>query len=228
MRYSAATLVVVGICLIASACGNRDGDESAAATPTTSFLAPVVLEPGLDRLQLLLPPEQINPVMGANGMVVTEAKNVMSDDSATMEPPECLAVDGAAQAKAYENSGFTAERDQTIRDQDLSHYVKQAVVLFPTAKKAKAFFDASAQQWATCHEYRHTQSGTQWTRGPIGNANGVLSTVGTLLEAKPPGWACGRALAVRNNIIVDVNTCSANPADTAVNIANQIAAKVPT
>jgi PknH-like extracellular domain len=37
---------------------------------------------------------------------------------------------------------------------------------------------------------------------------------------------CGRPLTARNNVIVDVNTCSANPADTPVNIANQIAAKV--
>ena len=39
---------------------------------------------------------------------------------------------------------------------------------------------------------------------------------------------CGRALTARNNVIVDVNTCRANPADSAVNIANQIAAKVQT
>ena len=39
--------------------------------------------------------------------------------------------------------------------------------------------------------------------------------------------ACGRALVTRNNVVIDINTCSANPADSAVNIANQIAAKVP-
>jgi hypothetical protein len=227
MRHLPATIVVAGICILAAACGNQDAGTSATTTTTTTRIPPVVLEPGLDRLPLLLPPEQINPVMGATGMVVTEAKNVMSDDSATMAPPECLAVDGAAQAKVYETSGFTAQRDQTLRDENLTHYAKQAVVLFPTGKQAEAFFAASAQQWSTCHNYRHTQSGTQWTRGPISNANGVLSTIATLLEASPPGWACGRALAVRNNIIVDVNTCSANPGDTAVTIANQIAAKVP-
>ena len=41
-----------------------------------------------------------------------------------------------------------------------------------------------------------------------------------------PGWGCGRALMQRNNIVIDVNTCSANPADTAVKIADQIAANV--
>jgi len=64
--------------------------------------------------------------------------------------------------------------------------------------------------------------------GPISNTNGILSTIATQQNAKAPGWACGRALALRINVVVDVNTCSANPTDTAVNIANQIAAKVRT
>jgi hypothetical protein len=55
-----------------------------------------------------------------------------------------------------------------------------------------------------------------------------LSTISTQQEAKTGGWACGRALAVKNNVIVDVNTCSANPASSAVDIANQIVAKVAT
>lgn len=221
------TTLVVGLCVLAAACGHHDSGKPAAATSTTTRIPPVIFEPGLDRLQLLLPPEQVNPIMGATALRVTEAKNVMSDDSATMTPPECLAVDGSAQLKVYEGSGYTAERDQTLRDDDLAHYVKQAVVLFPTGKQAEAFLDAQAKQWETCHQYSHTQSGTQWMTGPVSNVNGVLSTVATELEAKPPGWACGRALVVRNNIIVDVNTCSANPADTAVNVANQIANKVP-
>jgi hypothetical protein len=54
-----------------------------------------------------------------------------------------------------------------------------------------------------------------------------LSTTATQQNAKEPGWGCGRALAVRNNVVVDVNTCSAKPADSAVNIADQIAAKIP-
>jgi hypothetical protein len=53
-----------------------------------------------------------------------------------------------------------------------------------------------------------------------------LSTISTQQQAKTGGWACGRALAVKNNVIVDVNTCSANPASSAVDIANQIVAKV--
>ena len=125
--------------------------------------------------------------------------------------------------------GYTAVRDQTLQEGDnFTHYVQQSLVLFPSAKPAGAFFTASAQQWPACHQYTHTQSGSLWDVAPISNTNGILSTTATQQNANAPGWACGRALAQRNNILIDVNTCSANPADSAVNIANQIAAKVPT
>jgi hypothetical protein len=99
-------------------------------------------------------------------------------------------------------------------------------VLFPSAKQADAFFTASAQQWPACHQYTRIQSKTQWTVGAISNTNGTLSTTATQQNANGPGWGCGRALAARNNVVIDVTTCSANPAD-AVTIANWIAAKVP-
>jgi hypothetical protein len=51
----------------------------------------------------------------------------------------------------------------------------------------------------------------------------VLSTVATLRDAAAPGWGCGRALKLENNVIIDVNTCSANPADSAVKVAGQVA-----
>jgi len=177
----------------------------------------------------LLSPEEINAAMGATDMKVTNSRTGMSDDSATMTPKECLAIDGSAQAQVYADSGYTALRDQTLQEGDnFTHYVEQAVVLFPSAKQADAFFTASAQQWPACRQYTHTQTNTQWNVGPISNTNGILSTTATQLNARSGGWGCGRALAVRNNVVIDVNTCSANPTDSAVNIANQIAAKVPT
>src|SRR5262249_25415862 len=83
-----------------------------------------------------------------------------------------------------------------------------------------------AQAWPACHQYTHLQSGSQWSVGQISNANGTLSTIATEQNASAPGWACGRALALKNNVIIDINTCSADPADSAVKIANQIAANV--
>jgi PknH-like extracellular domain len=169
--------------------------------------------------------------MGTTDMKVTNSRTGMSDDSATMTPRECLAIDGSAQAQVYANSGFIAERDQTLDLQEgdnLTHFAEQAVVLFPTAKQASAFFAASAARWQACHDYTHIQSKTQWSVGAISNTNNVLSTVTTLQNPPSTGWkACGRALAVKNNVMVDVNTCSVDPKNSAVDIANQITAKVP-
>jgi PknH-like extracellular domain len=144
-----------------------------------------------------------------------------------MAPPECLAIDGAAEAPVYADSGYWAERDQSLNNgDDFTHYLKQAVVLFPTIEKAGEFVDASAERWATCRGYTHTQSGSQWTVGPISNAGGTLSVTATEQDAAAPGWGCGRALTHENNIVIDVNTCSADPADSAVKIAEQLAANV--
>lgn len=222
-----AAVAVAGICVLAAGCGQ--GGEAArktTTTTTTTTTAPPVAETALRRL--LLSPEQINPIMEATDMAVTRTHNALSDDSASMEPRECLAVDGAAQAEVYAGSGYSAVREQSLSEGDeFAHYVDQAVVLFPTAKRAAAFFEASAKQWPNCYEYRHIQSGSEWTAGEISNVDGMLSTTANQENAMKSGWACGRALTARNNVIIDVNTCSTDPKDSAVNIANQIAAKVP-
>jgi hypothetical protein len=226
-----AAFAVVGACAFIAGCGGGDGGDKSASKSTTSpttttTTAPPVAEKGLKGL--LLTPEEINPVMEATDMAITQRHDALSDDSATMEPEVCLAVDGAAQAKVYAGSGYTAVREQTLSEgDDFAHYVDQAVVLFPSAKQATAFFDVSAKQWPSCDEYTHTQSGSQWTTGPVSNSKGVLSVTATQENAGAAGWACGRALAARNNIVVDVNTCSADPKDTASTIVSQIADKVP-
>jgi len=224
MRQPTAALGVAVICILIAGCGSTKGHPG-----STTTTRPMIPRPLVERelAGLLLSPEQVNAAMGATAMTVTNTQTSMSDNSTAMAPRECLAIDGAAEAAVYANSGFRAERDQSLNDGDnFTHYLKQAVVLFSLVEKAGAFFDASARQWPACHQYTHTHSGSQWSVGQIANANGALSTTATELNASAPGWGCGRALALRNNVIIDVNTCSANPADSAVKIANQIAANV--
>jgi hypothetical protein len=227
MRHFAAAFAVAGVGIIVAGCGGGNQASTSSTTTVTSLIPRPVVERELDAM--LLSPAQINPLMGATDMAVVRKHDGMSDDSATMQPRECLAIDGSAQARVYGDSGFTAVRDQALNDgNSFTHYAEQAVVLFPTAKQAKVFFVASGLRWPACHQYTHTQSGTKWTVGEISDTNGALSTIATQQDARTGGWACGRALAVKNNVIVDVNTCSPNPANSAVDIANQIVAKVAT
>lgn len=223
MRQPTAAFAVA-VCVLTAGCGSTISNAESTATPRSMIPRPLVER---ELAGLLLSPQEVNAAMGVAGMAVTNTQTSMSDNSATMTPQECLAIDGAAEAAVYANSGFWAERDQSLNDGDkFTHYLKQAVVLFPIAEKAGAFFDASAQQWPACRQYAHTQSGSQWSVGQISNANGTLSTTATQQNAGDSGWGCGRALALTNNVIVDVNTCSANPADSALKIAEQIAANV--
>jgi hypothetical protein len=224
MHRPTAALAIAVTCVVITGCAVIRGNAE-STTPVRHLIPRPLVEREL--AELLLDPEQVNVAMGATAMTVVKTGTAMSDNSATMAPQECLAIDGAAEAPVYANSGYWAERDQSLNDGDkFAHYLKQAVVLFPTVDIARAFFDASAQQWPACREYTHTQSESQWSVGQISNANGTLSTTATQQNASAPGWGCGRALALRNNVIVDVNTCSANPADSAVKIADNIAANV--
>lgn len=224
MRQPTAALAVAVICVLIAGCGSTKGN----AVPMTTIRS-MIPRPLVERelAGLLLSPEQVNTAMGATGMTVTNTRTSMSDNSATLAPQDCLAIDGAAEAPVYANSGYWAERDQSLNDGDnFTHYLKQAVVLFPTVEKAGAFFDASARQWPACRQYTHTQSESQWSVGQIAKTNGTLSTTATQQNARAPGWGCGRALTLKNNVIIDINTCSANPADSALKIADQIAANL--
>ena len=224
MRQPTAALAAAVLCVSVVGCASSIGNAE-SPTPTPTMTPRPLVERELTGL--LLNPDQVNATMGTTGMAVTSQQTSMSDNGATMAPPECLAIDGAAEAPVYADSGYWAERDQSLNNGDkFTHYLKQAVVLFPTIEKAGEFFGASAERWPACHEYTHTQSGTQWSVGPIANVDGTLSVIATELNAAAPGWGCGRALTHRNNIIVDVNTCSADPADSAVRIAIQLADNV--
>jgi hypothetical protein len=165
MRQPTAALAVAVICVLIAGCGSTSGNAE-STTITRSMIPRPVVEREL--AGLLLGPEQVNVAMGTAGMTVTNTQTSMSDNSATMAPQECLAIDGAAEAPVYANSGYWAERDQSLNDGDnFAHYLKQAVVLFPTVEKAGALFDASAKQWPACRQYTHTQSESQWSVGPI-------------------------------------------------------------
>lgn len=228
MRIATTSIVIAAACLLAAGCG-ESSVQTAEHTPTTPMITSFAPAPLTQKLlpRPLLAPEQINEAMAAREMVVTATSSQMSDDSTTMEPRECLAVDGAAQALVYADSGFTDVHEVTLREGDnFTHYAHQTVVLYANADQAKAFYDSSAQQWPACKHYTHTQSGSMWDVGPISDEDGVLSTVTTQSNAQAGGWACGRALTANNNVVVDVNTCSAKPADSAVKIAKQISERV--
>ncbi|WP_375488306.1 sensor domain-containing protein [uncultured Mycobacterium sp.] len=180
---------------------------------------------------LLLSPAEVSTAMGATAMAVAAGHSEMFDESAHIPDRACLPAYGPGQLLVYIGSGYTATRNEELKEPDekFDHFVVQAVVAFPTAADAGAFFNASTQSWVGCsnRQYIHTLDGQpahSWVVGAVSNNNGTLSLQKTQQGAN--GWGCERALTVRNNVAVDIMACATPPGDAGLSIAHPIAAKV--
>jgi serine/threonine-protein kinase len=228
MRRLAVALAFASIWILIAACSspNQKTPAPTAASPADS--PPVAVA---DLEGLLLSPADINNAMGTTGMTVTGAINEMWDNSAEVADSECRFADGPAEAAVYDGSGWTAVRGGAVQQPDhFTHFVGLAVVSFPSADDATAFFTASSERWPACSNRQYTfrqaaKSDVVWTVGPVTKTNGTLITAKTQEGIK--NWSCERALSARNNVAIDVNACSESPSGSAVNIVQQIAARVP-
>jgi serine/threonine kinase PknH len=175
---------------------------------------------------LLLSVEDIDTAMGTTGMSSVGTMTTMPDFSSRVPDKACLPLAYAVQPNVYAGSGSGTMRAEVVQKPQ-QNAVTQAVVLFPSPQAASSFFTASTQSWQACSNRQFTiaMNGNSQlqTVGPISNTNGTLSA--TVTPAGSLGF-CERALTAANDVAVDVTTC-AGPAGAAVNIAHQIAAKVP-
>ncbi len=231
MRQSTLALVGagIGVVMLAAGCSSSKSAPGPAPATTSAAKAPLA-EAALQGLWLS--PAEINTVMGATDMEVAGTYNTFVDDTKTVPDKACRVTAIDADVDSYADSGWTAMREQSLRERGPhpAHYADQVVVLFPSADKAAAFYTATAQRWPACEnrEFTRTPPGKtsqQWTVGPISNNSGTLSN--NITEQGGSGELCERAVTVSNNVAVDISTCShSNAAGTAINIAHQIAAKV--
>lgn len=151
--------------------------------------------------------------------------------TATFSDPACSGVLTFRDTHTYAGTGWTAVRGIQLQNKEGSVETLQFLVLFPSAHDAQAFFAASAQKWQACANQQLTvtqyNTPTEIAVKSVTNTNGMLSAT---LDAVKNNVACEHALTVANNVAVDANVCKNNPPvdNLAVNIAHQIAAKVPT
>jgi hypothetical protein len=234
--------------MLVAGCGgsNQGGSASSSTTTTTTPSKPPVAQNAL--AGLLLPPADIDAALGVTGAKSTETDDTLTEDKTGSTfrqgykfPAECLYASGAGVAPVYAGSGDTAvhrERDVVSQPPDSSDpdpQVNQVVVLFPSPAEANAYFSAASKGWPACANRQDTVPGDadnpeiHWSVGPVTNANGTLSTnVGVTVthDGTKTSASCQRALTVRNNVVIDIESCKKDPGDAAVKIAGQIAGKV--
>jgi PknH-like extracellular domain len=205
-----------------------------STTPPKSTTAPGSPKAGVALDGLLLNPDQISTTVGATAMTIVEDKTTMYDDSTNTSEQDCRALGGPLMAQAYAGSGWKALREQILHDDADAwpRHVDQGVVVLSSAADASRFFAASTRQWPACSNrlvtYREAgRPDNVFAVGRISNINGTLSYGTTQPVVNVGDWACQRALTVADDVVIDIQACSWQPAgDAAVNIAHQIAAKV--
>lgn len=233
MRRQIAVLVLAGLSALAVGCTTTVNGKAVPADKSGPLPQNPVAVSALDGL--LLDASQINNALNSTSMKVWFNAKAMWDWSSGVSDKNCLAVDGPAQDRVYANTGWTAMRGQRLDDsvddsKDRNHYAIQAVVAYPSARDANAFYDSSTQSWSACSKRRFSdvnpgQPDTVWTVADINKVSGILST--SEVQEGGDGWGCQRALTVRNNVAIDIVTCAYSQAGgSAVDIAQQIAAKV--
>lgn len=231
MRLQIAVLIAA--CTLVAGCTDVvDGNAVAGEKAGLANQIPIPVS-ALD--DLMLDPGRINSALGATSMKVWFKAKGMWDWSKNINDKNCLAVDGAAQDKVYEGTGWTSMRGQRLDDsiddsKKRKHYAIQAVVAFPNAQDASNFYNSSVQSWKSCSNRRFNDSSpnqpaTIWSVGDVTSGNGMLTS--SQVQEGGNGWSCQRALTVRNNLAIDIVTCAYNETGpSATDIANQIATKV--
>ena len=111
--------------------------------------------------RVLLSVGELNGIMGATEMEVISELDEMTDHSAEVSDPDCLGAVYGAEEPVYAGTGWTAMRDQLVRepDEDNEHWVEQTAVLYHRPRTA-TFFDDSKSPWENCsgHSVRSTSS----------------------------------------------------------------------
>ncbi|MGB6206366.1 serine/threonine-protein kinase PknH/PknJ [Mycobacterium sp.] len=204
--------------------------QPAPPPPPTSTTPPPPPPLGAEAMQgLLLSPEQ-TAAAAKSPTPLTDASPLNEMITASFSDPACSGVLTFRDTHTYADTGWTGVRGIQLKN-NVDTAVQEFVVLFSSAHDAQAFFAASAQKWKACDNQQFTV--TQYSKPSefavrsVTNTNGMLSAALVAVKNNVP---CEHALTVANNVVVDASVCKNNPPvdNLAVDIAHQIAAKVPT
>jgi hypothetical protein len=215
---------VIGISVLLSGCVSTVSGTAVRAQHAAPIDVPPLTEAKLD--DVLLSAGELNDIMGSRQMRVTSELQEMTDHSGEVSDPDCLGAIYGAEDPVYAGSGWTAMRDQVVREpsEGNEHWVEQTAVLYPTVEKARAFFDDSKSSWKKCSGYSVSVDNADATY--LWQIDNVISedTLITQMTAQEDadGWACQHALSVASNLTVEAWACGYSIKDEAATIANDM------
>ena len=177
---------------------------------------------------VLLSVGELNGIMDSTQMEVTSELREMTDHSGEVSDPDCLGAIYGAEDPVYSGSGWTAMRDQVVREpgEDNEHWVEQTAVLYPSAEKAQKFFDESKSAWQKCSSYSVSVDDADatflWQIDNVASEDTLITQMTAQEDAN--GWACQHAMSLVSNVTVEAWACSYDVKDEAATIANHMVA----
>ncbi|MGB6205846.1 sensor domain-containing protein, partial [Mycobacterium sp.] len=196
--------------------------------PTPSSAPGPASAPPSDLAAVLLGAADLTTTMGAANLEQNIQTSQMLTSPNMPSNGTCLGAFEPIQAAAYQGSGFTAVQGQGFRSTEAPKRVLEAAVGFPTPQSAREFVRTSAGSWSACGGQTVTvNDGNQTTPWTFADLNGAPPRlVQRRTQAIADGRACQRVLSAVSHVVIDVVACGTNITNEAVQIADQMAAKV--
>ena len=103
------------------------------------------------------------------------------------------------------------------------------MVSYPAADAAKKFFGESADRWSHCsnHQVHVAHSGYSQITLTFGSLTKTDTELTMSVSSGGGGASCQRALAVDNNLIIDVSACGHSITNQASSIVSKIQTRIP-
>jgi hypothetical protein len=206
---------------------NPPTKSTAASAPSASAPVAPPSHAGLvsdEALPTLVPdPAYIGQIMGTTGLEPIDkldGPGMFTDDA---DPAQCVGVIIPANKNVYVGAGSRAAYVQALHDQSRTT-VFDGVTTFATSSLAGDFVTQQAPTWQACQSTPIVMDPSHdkpmsWTVQDVTRQGDTL----TARVSVPGGPSCQRALTSKNNVVIDVTACNANPSNEAVTIASEIA-----
>lgn len=185
----------------------------------------------------LLSADELNAIMGTNGLTPHTPVSQMGDHRNLLPNLNCLGVWQVNEAPVYESSHWKSVRQQMVRTPDTDQWdflVVQSVVSYRTADAAREFFTESTDRWSKCTNHNvniqlNGQTLPAWHSGDLTKTDTQLAipySRGTGDQSR----SCQRALSLVANLILDIQACKPQQQTAitqAVDVADKIDSKLP-
>jgi hypothetical protein len=212
---------VVAVIAAATVAVALDGDETEAVQPPSPSPAPPLPSVPSEALPgLLLTQSELSAIIGADVPTAHPVKDFMYDN--TITDAGCVGLHHPAMGASYEGSGYLAVRHQQLDSAASDPRFVDAVVSFPDASDAARYVQVAESKWDACsnrsiNERNPAKDGAPddlWAIGTVSESDGIVSAA--KVREGAGAWTCQRALAARNNIVIDFRVCGSNFAPSVV------------